>query len=406
MLWSARALDAARWSAVATAVVAPLSTAATSVAAILMLVFLLGSGRAHIVLLDAVRQPLGLAILIFMLLLVAGTLYSPVDWAGRWSALWSWRKIAWGLVALGLFTDAAWKDRALRVLLAVMALAVIASWLAWLGWIPSKNGIQPGVIFTNGTTQAMAFALTAFVCVAARERLAPHWRPLLLVLALACAASIGITSISRSSYLALAAMFLVWLSDRLGWRRFPLAVGAVLLAAAVVYGVSPLVQQRVDQAVAEYRDSGRHGAELTSFGIRAVMYQTSLDLIARRPWLGYGVGSIEPIYAAEVRQRYQDVRATPTADPHNNYLFVLLETGLVGLAAFLAVLFTAGVTAARSLRTNAPYSLLALGVLLAWSLTSLFSSHFKTFAEGHMVWMWLGILLAGAAAAQSARPES
>lgn len=403
--WRGHALDAARWSVLATVIVAPLSTAATSVGAGLMLLLLVASGAAHRVLANAVRQPLGIAILSFIAVLFVGALYSPVPWADRWSALWSWRKLAWGLLALGLFVEPVWKSRAVRALVAVMTLAVVASWMAWLGWIPTKEGL-PGVIFTNQTTQAMAFALTAFVSVAARGAFPSKWQPLLVVLALACAANVGLTSISRSSYLALAVMFLVWLSNSIGWRRFPFALGASITVAVAAYLASPMVEQRVDQAIAEYRTPDTQGAQETSFGLRAVMYQTSLELIASRPWLGYGVGNIEPTYAALVGQRYQDVRAKPMADPHNNYLFVVLETGLVGLAVFLAVLATAFITAARSLRSNDPYSLLAMGILLAWSLTSLFSSHFKTFAEGHMVWMWLGILLAGARLTQSTRPEA
>jgi hypothetical protein len=40
------------------------------------------------------------------------------------------------------------------------------------------------------------------------------------------------------------------------------------------------------------------------------------------------------------------------------------------------------------------YGYLGLSVLAAWCVTSLFSSHFSTFAEGRFIWLWLGVCLA------------
>jgi hypothetical protein len=34
------------------------------------------------------------------------------------------------------------------------------------------------------------------------------------------------------------------------------------------------------------------------------------------------------------------------------------------------------------------------GVLLAWCVTSLFNSHFRTFPEGHLIWLLAGAMLA------------
>ena len=41
-----------------------------------------------------------------------------------------------------------------------------------------------------------------------------------------------------------------------------------------------------------------------------------------------------------------------------------------------------------------PAPLIAIGMLLAWSATSLFSSHFQTLAEGHLLAFFLAAMLA------------
>ncbi len=54
-----------------------------------------------------------------------------------------------------------------------------------------------------------------------------------------------------------------------------------------------------------------------------------------------------------------------------------------------------------------PFRVAGLALLLAWCATSLFSSHFETFNEGHMIVMFLGALLAREADLQaSSRPST
>jgi hypothetical protein len=65
---------------------------------------------------------------------------------------------------------------------------------------------------------------------------------------------------------------------------------------------------------------------------------------------------------------------------------------LLGLGVFLALL----AVLFRQRGAPPPYRLLALGVLAAWCATSLFNSHFSTFAEGRFIWLWVGACLAAA----------
>jgi O-antigen ligase len=82
----------------------------------------------------------------------------------------------------------------------------------------------------------------------------------------------------------------------------------------------------------------------------------------------------------------------PSHDPHNQFLKIAAEHGLLGLLIFLALL----VSAFRQRGAPPPYRLLGLGVLAAWCASSLFNSHFSTFAEGRFIWLWLGACLAAA----------
>ena len=56
------------------------------------------------------------------------------------------------------------------------------------------------------------------------------------------------------------------------------------------------------------------------------------------------------------------------------------------------------------LNRGAPVAILAVGMLLGWCATSLLSSHFKTFSEGHLLTFFLGAMLARSTKSRAIRP--
>jgi len=68
-------------------------------------------------------------------------------------------------------------------------------------------------------------------------------------------------------------------------------------------------------------------------GIRMVMWRNSGDIVRERPLAGYGMGGIAPAYERAVKaSALTGWAATPTEDPHNQYLQVQLEAGVAGSA--------------------------------------------------------------------------
>jgi O-antigen ligase len=128
-----------------------------------------------------------------------------------------------------------------------------------------------------------------------------------------------------------------------------------------------------------------------------VIWENTLLLVREAPVLGHGLGSFESQYARVVERTGPGWRATPSSDPHNQYLAFLAETGVVGLAAFLWFLL-----AAIRQPVSGSFRVAGLALLTAWSATSLFSSHFEVFNEGHMIMFFLGALLAKEGAIQPA----
>jgi O-antigen ligase len=123
---------------------------------------------------------------------------------------------------------------------------------------------------------------------------------------------------SRGGLLALVAGMSLFLVPLAPSRRRIAALGLgvfALIALAIMVARNPVSAQRVMQTVEEGRVAGRD-----------VIYRKALGMIEEKPILGWG-----PVY------HYYELGTRlglPTRDPHNGFLWLLLECGIVGTAAF------------------------------------------------------------------------
>jgi len=156
----------------------------------------------------------------------------------------------------------------------------------------------------------------------------------------------------------------------------------------VILASSSVTRSRVEQAFNEIATVDRAPTP-TSLGQRVSFVRHTLEMVADHPVFGIGTGGFVEAYRPYVRD-VKGWQGQDTGDPHNQYLKILAEQGIVGLAAFVYFLYCAFGSPARS-----PYRELAVVVLLGWCATSLASSHFSTFNESRMLFFWLGAMLAG-----------
>jgi O-antigen ligase len=276
----------------------------------------------------------------------------------------------------------------------VFALFAIVSAILLLIRVRLATEIQdpnPGVVLRNTVTQAMAFGIAAFFAglLIIHPRTLPLWQRLLLgAAALLLLGQLVFLQVGRSGQVMFAILVLVAALRALRGSQRVLAVAAVPALAAVAFVLSPLMQSRFETAWREVAHAAS-AADYTSMGIRVVMWQNSVELVRARPLLGYGLGGVEPAYAALVKDRESGWKATVTGDPHNQFLALWIEGGLVGLLAFLFFLSRVATQPAPE-----PWRSVALALLAAWCATSMVSSHFQTFNEGHLIVLFLGVFLA------------
>jgi O-antigen ligase len=386
-------LELARWLLAAVMVALLFSPPLTSVLELLLYALMLASPQLRSRLARTVRQPLAFLALGFWAVVAFGVVYSSAPSGDSVGILVSWRRILLLVVGLALFDDVAWKRRVAFVLVATAACCAIASFGSAFFDVSFRH-FAPGVILRQHALQGMVFSVAAFsAALLSRHSILPRMARLALgTSALLLVANVVFITPGRSGYVVLAilgvASVLSLLKERGATRleRLAWTTGAALLVVALMSS-SPIVRQRVDLGLREI-ENYRQGTQISAMGERVIYMRNALALITERPLAGYGTGAFATAYGRMVEGR-SGREGIKIHDPHNQYLNIAAEHGLLGLAVFLALL----VTAFRQ-RPAAPYRLLGLAVLAAWCTTSLFSSHFSTFAEGRFIWLWLGVCLA------------
>ncbi len=339
---------------------------------------------------DNFPRAVALAMLVYIGWQAVGLTYTdaPMDWALR--SIYSERKILYVLPLTLVFAQEAPRRRFLIAFVAVCGVALVLSSLLAVQWTQKLVAHDPTKVLHSHATQSMAFAMSCFAALwFSTQAATARSRFLWLALSAAFMLNVLAVTVGRSGYVAFLVFVVVAFAARRGARGVVIGVVAAGLVGLLAFYGSSSVQKRVLMGVHEARDY-QSAPDETSLGRRLLLYTVTADLIRERPVLGGGTGSFMHRFSSTVSSRYQDWKARPFDDPHNQYLFCWVENGIIGLATFLFMLWTLYSNCDR----RHAYGLMATGCLLAWCATSLFSGHFRTFPEGHLIAFVLGILMA------------
>ncbi len=387
---SEKALTLCRWLAIVAAIASPISTAVTSIASIAMLLVWLVSGEAVHSLKISAEQPAGKMLLLFFGWLMLGTLYADTTWNDKLDTLLSWKKLAFTFVLLGLFYQTHWKRLFVKSYLSIMIVAALIAVPLWFADITIRPGRESGIFMTNYASQSMAFIAATVCCVfLLNQPLSAPKKWLLGAVIVLFVFNIFFVSVARSGYVALPLAIVFAVSCLYGFKKLPRILGAASVLLAIIVLASTTVQQRIEKGLTE-KASYQVSESPTSIGIRMILAKNSIALIKESPIFGYGTSSFKTTYGGYVANKYSDWRAEAISDPHNQYLFVWLENGLIGLVLFLTYI----VVVIRQGLNGPPYGTMAASFLIAVCASSLFNSHFKTFSEGNLLAFFVGILLA------------
>lgn len=246
-----------------------------------------------------------------------------------------------------------------------------------------------GILFFGGKGRRMAMlAYLAAVLVIAMVHARTSWMAGAVLLAVLAA----ILLLVRGNYFTIAVE-----ARKLLLRRLTQLLGATivpLLLAVLIYYGHTAANAELNRAVTAA------GAGVSSVDERMQLWEKTLEMVRDHPLLGVGIGNWKifiPAYGSEGMR--SSGGAINFVRPHNDFLWVLSESGLPALLGFLAIFALGGYYAWRLVtRGGQPAiqirSLLFSGGIAAYLIISLASFPRERIAHSALLFMLLAVIVA------------
>ncbi len=318
----------------------PISTAIQNIGAALLIIAFIQTSNTRSQITNIFLKPFPLAGLFFGVVLVLGISWSSANPSTAWGFVLKMR--AYYLAPIFLTVLAAGKvQRYFLISFAAMTLiTVILSCASALFNYPIFMAVQGDwFIFRTHTYHNFFAALlgTGILAILISKQIPKKLQILLIVILICISYNILFLVAGRTGQIAyifmLGLVLLLW-----NWR-LGIVLGLALIAALalVLPNYSPAFSSGLKSAEANL-NSYSQGDANTSIGLRLEWQKNSIRLIQERPFLGHGTGSFKGEYERILGS--QD-KALMSQNPHNDYLWLGVELGVLGPLLLLSLLLAA-----------------------------------------------------------------
>jgi len=274
------------------------------------------------------RLPIVQAFLGFFILLALGLSYSSAPFNEAFWVLSKYQQLLYFPLLLLLFKHSLAQRWGESVFLWGLSAVLLFSYLGAADiWVLKPE--HPAIPTKNRITQSILLALGVYLCLnqLRYSKLSKNLTGFLYLFVVLATANILFICQGRSGYLVLAALLLLWIwQSRHAQRGLFLGLGVLALLAAfsLSYYLSTGFAQRIDELwIALFEPN----TVISSSSLRLEFLKNSWQLIQQQAWWGSGTGS----FAHEYRLAFADTWTLASHNPHNEYLHLWVQLGLVGL---------------------------------------------------------------------------
>jgi O-antigen ligase len=328
----------------------------------------------------------------FLLLALAGTLWSDGLWADRLHAV---KPVAKLVLIPALLHHFSRSERGLWVCLAFLgscALLAVYSWIVLLdpAWKITATA-SAGVPVKNYIDQSQEFTLCAF---ALALPALTFWRSgrvamasLCLALILLFATNMVFVASARTALVCIPLLLALFAWKYLKPRGALILLAGAVIVSALAWTTSSYLRQRITDIAVEYRH-GHEDISRASTAQRLTYWRKALHAFTEAPLIGHGTGSIRRQFerAATSGNRLD---AEIVSNPHNQTLNVAMQWGLLGVV----LLYAMWIAHLRLFTGEGLAAWIGLVTVVQNMASSLLNSHLFDFHEG---WMYLlGVGVAG-----------
>ncbi|MBS0287595.1 MAG: O-antigen ligase family protein [Proteobacteria bacterium] len=366
----------------------PISTAMTSVLiTLLLLVWILGPNlkkKKQILF----HHPLSGWIFPIVILTLVGVIYSIGDNESIRHSLRDGLRLGLIPILIYFYQSKKISKIALWAFSAAMVLTLFLAFLKIYANFPIGLKYTTGGVFKSHIKTSYFMAMAAFFLATQLKTLSLRHRLVTVFVIVLMIYYLFFMNEGRIGYITfvLCSLLLAWQWYRLKGILLMSFLAVVMLMGA--YFTSSVFSARMNLLVQDM-DFYHQGGRLleSSLGSRIQFAHASGELVAQKPIIGWGTGSFGPAYA----KLFEDQNTLLTDNPHNEYLRMSVELGLLGLIFLLGLFYQQW---RLSMQLPKDIRGFCQGMLLTFMLGCLLNSWLKDFTEGYFYCLMTAICFA------------
>lgn len=367
--------------AVITAVCIPISTTATDVFLLITIILNLVAGGWQNKSNFIFHNRIAILLLVFFALFVVGITYSSAPTADILKEIKKYDKFLFCALLFPIFAEEKYREYTINGFIIGTLILLLATYLKAFGWIHTAG---PDSVFKGHIEFSFLSSFAAYICLINFTDISTRHRWIWIVLFAANVYALFFLSISRSGYLTFVVLMLLFTIQVFRWKGLWITALLLGIALGIITVSSTIFTTRMREAITEVTTYHRNVE--TSLGERIDFYRNSLSLIKSHPVIGTGTGSFSHEYA--------NIKPTPkvlTNNPHNEYINITIQFGIVGLAVLL-LLFGSQIWESRKLPPR--LKRLAQAIVIAIAFGSTANSWLLDSTEGHFFTLFSALTFA------------
>jgi len=338
MTWSDKAHQAGVFLTIGSGFVIPISTTLTDLFTTLALVcwFLAGHFKTFV---EQVRSnPLVRAALLLFLVLGVGMIYTSAPFVDAGHMLKKYRELLFLMVFISFLSTERYRTLALQAFALAMVVALVASFYKVI-FLLDPLSIDLGLGSPFKTRIPYSFLLAIFAFGIMTHILFKKY-PRKYVMALSAIFILVTFNLffmvnGRTGYVIFYLLGILLLIQKFKWR----ATYGLILFVALHFGlssVSDVYKNRMDETIQNTQNYFKEGNSETAIGQRLEFMINGYRLLTERPVFGHGTGSFKSQYDRLAKARGLRLGV---ANPHNEFLMVGVQTGLIGIGFLIYFLY-------------------------------------------------------------------
>ena len=329
------------------------------------------------------KNPVAVWSLLLFLCFILGLSYGSAPFSEAFAMVMKYRELLFIPVLIPFLTAERYRVWAWKAFVIASTVTLLISYLMDMGILDVNNQGDP--CLKGRITHSIFISFFAFYC-AHKVRDSKRYAKIYLVLLIVSIHNLFFIVEGRTGQLITVSLVLLF-----GVQRF---TKKILLLTALVMAIFLALflnfsdkASRMREGVANTQVFLQPGHEQTesSMGQRYAFWEYSIKLIAEKPLFGHGTGSFAKEYERIAQNKQPEHWIT--RNPHNEFLMVGVQLGLLGLLIYLGFL-ASQYYCAKKMPNREQW--IAQGLLLSLIVTSLFNSPFLDHTEGH----WFASMIA------------